>query len=256
MRPSAILPLLATVALLPAIGDAAVLAQYSFDSGFTDASGNSNDLINPAGPPTITSTGGETVFGDGAANFVSTEADVQSLELSNPITFGASDPWSIAFWGRRAAGSTNRQGMIIGNLAASDFIWLSDGGGGVNGMRFRNSSSTSYNNGTAADNAFPDDGGWHHWALAADGAGSLTVYRDNVSLGTVSAVTTFNATHVGQAFTSNAQSMNGQIDELYVFNEAIDSTTVGNLFTSNTIPEPGSLLLLGLGGLAALRRRR
>jgi hypothetical protein len=123
-------------------------------------------------------------------------------------------------------------------------------------MRFRNSSGTSYNNGTAGDNAFPDDGGWHHWALSADGAGSLTVYRDNVSLGTVSAVTTFNATHVGQAFTSNAQSMNGQIDELYIFNEAIDSTTVGNLFTSNTIPEPGSLLLLGLGGLAALRRRR
>ena len=122
--------------------------------------------------------------------------------------------------------------MVIGNLSASDFIWLSDGGGGVSGMRFRNSSSASYNNGAAGNNAFPDDGEWHHWALAADGAGSLTVYRDNVSLGTVSAVTTFNATHVGQAFNSDAQSMNGQIDELYIFGQALDAAEIGNLYNN------------------------
>jgi hypothetical protein len=233
-RPT-VLPLLFLLATGGA--EAGLRAHYPFDTGFTDVSGNNNHLTVAAGTPTITSAAGEIAVGDGAAKFVSTEADQHSLLLTSPITFSAAEAWSVAFWGRRAAGSTNRQGMIIGNLSGSDFIWLSDGGGGVSGMRFRNSSGTSYNNGAAADNAFPDDGNWHHWVLVADGAGSLTVYRDSVSLGTVSAVTTFNVTHVGQAFNSNAQSMNGQIDELYIFDEAIDAAMVGDLFGATGGPD-------------------
>ena len=154
-RPT-VLPLLFLLATGGA--EAGLLAHYPFDTDFTDVSGNNNHLTVAAGTPTITSAAGENAVGDGAAKFVSTEADQHSLVLTSPITFSAAEAWSVAFWGRRAAGSTNRQGMVIGNLERLRFHLALGRRGRVSGMRFRNSSGTSYNNGPAADNAFPDDG--------------------------------------------------------------------------------------------------
>ncbi|MDB4373964.1 PEP-CTERM sorting domain-containing protein [Akkermansiaceae bacterium] len=48
--------------------------------------------------------------------------------------------------------------------------------------------------------------------------------------------------------------MNGQIDELYIYDEAIDSARVNELFTG--VPVPSSLGLLGLASVMLLRRRR
>ena len=178
---------------------------------------------------------------------ISSETDAHYLSFTTPHTFLAEDAWSIAFWGKRAAGSTNRQGMVIGDLSGSDFIWLSDGGGGVSGIRYRNSSGGTYDNGSLAVDAFPDDGHWHHWAVVADGMGTLTVYRDAVSLGSVVAETSFEAVHVGQAYNANAQSMNGQIDELYIYREAISAARVGELFSASLPPAPAITAITRIG---------
>jgi hypothetical protein len=55
--------------------------------------------------------------------------------------------------------------------------------------------------------------------------------------------------------------MNGQIDELYIYDEAISAATVNSLFNAVTgpvtIPEPAGavLLTLGFAGLGIRRRR-
>ena len=103
---------------------------------------------------------------------------------------------------------------------------------------------------------FVDDGQFHHWVVISDGSGMIEAYRDNVAQTPVAIANTFNITSVGHAFNNTIHSTNGQIDELYVFDEAIGADVVNSLFTNNVVPEPSSALLVGLGGLALMRRRR
>lgn len=239
--------------LLPALAvslptHGALLAYYSFDSDFTDGSGQGNDLSIGGSDPAITLT--NIAFGSGALDL---DGD-DWLSMATTLNFGASDAWSVAFWGRRGAGAAAQDGMIIGEAGSSgNFIWTPDNASVVQGLRFRNSSGTSSDFG-----GIPDDGQYHHWAVIADGTGDVSVYRDNSLLGTQTpgGGTVFTANAVGQAFSAAGQIYLGQLDELYVFDEAIDSTTVDSLFNSNQIPEPGSIALLTFGGLFSLRRRR
>lgn len=227
---------------------AGVIAHYSFDNDFSDSSANSNDLSVGGGTPTITTAVGDFKFGGGAADL---DYDADFLSTTSTITFGANDAWSISFWGKKDAGVDARSGMVIGTTASNDFIWTPDNTNVVQGLRFRNSSggSTDYGN-------LPDDAAYHHWVVVADGSGNIRVYRDNVDLGSTAATTTFTIDSVGSGLSSTTNNYGGQIDELYIFDEAIDAPTVTSLFTSNVVPEPGSLALISLGGLLAIRRRR
>ena len=71
---------------------AGLLAYYPFDNDFNDASGNNNHLTVVTGMPTISNTADEYVYGGGALDADSTTSNEEYLALTNPITFGASDP--------------------------------------------------------------------------------------------------------------------------------------------------------------------
>jgi hypothetical protein len=239
------------------IAGGGVIGHWSFDTDFTDSSSSNNDLTVGVGPATITTTAGEHAFGGGALDLDSTTSNQRYLDLTNPITFGATDAWSVAFWARHRPGNDGRTGMIIGDRTSTDFIWIPRDGA-VDGLRYRN---TSNNN---ADYVTPPAGVeaagvYHHFAVIADGTGNVEVFYDNASLGSTSIATTFKITSVGQAFNQNTQSMNGQIDELYIFDEAIDSDVVNSLFANNQVPEPSGLLLgatAAVCGLVIRRRQR
>lgn len=51
-------------------------------------------------------------------------------------------------------------------------------------------------------------------------------------------------------------SLTGSINEFNIYDEALSANEVAANFANGPVPEPGSLALLGLGGLAILRRRR
>jgi hypothetical protein len=237
---------------------AALVAHYSFDSDYSltggSYSGSLSETESGGATVGISTTTGEYKFGGGAASFSSTISNAAYLGLTvgNPIEFTVSEAWSISFWVRRSAGSDIRQGMIAGDTSnTTDFLWAADNSAQVQGMRFRNTS-----NGNANFGGHPDDGNFHHWVVISDGASTISAYRDNVAQTDVSTGGNFTINAIGHAYNATTFSMNGQIDELYIFNEAIDATTVGNLFNTNTIPEPATFALLALGGMAALRRRR
>lgn len=230
---------------------AGVVAYYSFDTDYSDgaAATGGGDLTEDGTSTAITTTAGDVAFGTGAADF---SYDGDHLSLDSLISFGASDAWSVSFWGKKRSGALAKSGMVLGTNASNNFIWTPDNTNVVQGLRFRNSTGSNADYG-----GFPDDAQYHHWVLIADGAGNMTVFRDNSNLGTiaVSNGTVFNIDSVGVG-NGGGNAYDGQIDELYIFDEAISSEVVGSLFTSNAVPEPTSLALLGLGGLCMLRRRR
>jgi hypothetical protein len=210
----------------------AVINYHSFDSDFKDGVG-SNDLTvggTSVAAPTISNTVGDSVFGSGAANFSTTD---DWLATTMAITFSSTDAWSVSFWAARDTDSNANQGMVIGDVTDSrDFIWLNENASQGNGFRFRSASNANTNIATT-----PFDHGFHHWVLVADGTGSLKVYRDNAIVSTSSTNTSFDINAVGRAYTSSAYSMYGQIDELYIYDEAISATKVGQLFIDNTGPD-------------------
>ena len=241
-------------AMSAASASAGVVAYYSFDTDYSDGAGTNHLTEVEVGGATAGVSIAAAVFGARGLDIASTTGNEAYLDLASPITFGGSDAWSVSFWARRGSNSDNRQGMVLGDTSnTTDFIWLSNNPSQVRGVRFRNSNNVTSDYGVYEPDG--DDFEYHHYAVIADGAGNVTVYYDGANAGTLSASGAFSITSVGAAYSATTHTLNGQMDELYIFDEAIDAATVNSLYTSN-IPEPATLTLLALGGMGLLRRRK
>ena len=224
--------------------DAALVAYYSFDSDFSDAEATTGGGTLTGGSGAITTTAGDVAVGSGAVRLGG-----GGMNLAETLTFGASDSWSVAFWGKRDSDADSREGMVLAN-GSSTFIWTPDNSSVVNGLRVRSSGGdTDYDNNSA------DYTVYNHWAIVVDGSGAtknIKIYLNGdevLSETDTSYAIAFSKFGGWTGATSN--NYDGVIDELYIYNEAISEATVQAL-----VPEPGSLALLGLGGLCLLRRRR
>ena len=257
LRSLALVPLALVISASPSSG--ALLAHYSFDSDFTDSSANSNDLSTGGGTPNITSTSGEFVsktgFGTGALNL-----DKGSNEWLAPTV-------NLKFQHIR---------RLVGELlgAAASRRWHRDRHGHWRQHHHRQLHLAAGQQQRGARPALPARRCGHICKrtttqpvtipVSTIGSWWLTVPARSLSTGTiliserqaVGGGTDFDINAVGSGYTGTNQIFDGQIDELYIFDEAISATTVGNLFNTNTIPEPSSLALMALGGLAFTRRRR
>lgn len=215
-------------------------AYYPFDSDFTDASGNNNHLTVSSGTPDITTVGAESAVGGGALN-LDQSGTQEHLAFTTPIGFTGTTAWSMAWWGRRGTSSAATHGMIAGTITDSnDFVWApsNPAAASVEGLRLRDSAgaSTDYD-------GIVDDNAYHHWAVVYNGAGSVEVWRDNVSLGSKAFTGSISMTHVGAGTAIQTNSFFGQIDELYVYDGAIDAAKINELYSARVIPPPSVSLL-------------
>ncbi|RYD41935.1 MAG: LamG domain-containing protein, partial [Verrucomicrobiaceae bacterium] len=225
------------VALMADPAQAGVYAHWSFDTDLSDSSPNKRHGtlvdVGTAGNSGITSTAGDFKFGGGAMNF-SAERDQVTIPLQS---FASGRPYTIAFWAKKQSGDTGNLAqwdMVIGQRGTTNFfIGLGDTANAT-AFRWRSSSSEPERQ---ADFAVPKDHLWHHYALVASGD-TITLYFDGQLFGTAGAKKTgFAFDTIGDAYNNSANyALHGQLDELWVFDEALDAAAVGKLCLEN---DPG-----------------
>lgn len=245
--------LLAVLCLAPL--HAAVYAHYSFDADYSDSSGNGRNGaltdVGTIGNSGITSTVGSYMFGGGAVSF-SAERDYVDLPAS---TFASGNPYTFSFWARKTAGDTGQAAdydMVIGDRSTSNFfIALNDVTGA--GLRWRSSSSATERQ---ADFTVAKDYAWHQYAIVASGT-TISLYVDGLLSSTATGkLTGFQWNTIGEAYPNTQDfDFNGQIDEMWIFDEALDATAITSLYQNNTVPEPSGLLLSAAGLVTVLSRR-
>ncbi|MBK1825802.1 LamG-like jellyroll fold domain-containing protein [Haloferula rosea] len=236
---------------------AAVLSHYSFDSDYTDGSGNGNDAtltdVGTVGNSGITTTIGESVFGGGAMEF-STDRDYLAFSAQ-----ALNGDYTISFWAQQddAARGWN---MAIGERDTNvSFISLRGTGDDV--VRWRGSEWVNTSPASSQEEfASVSDTAWHHYAVVGAGT-TISLYRDGTLVNTVAGENTdFTVDTIGAAFFSaNDFDFEGRIDEVWILDEAADATTVSNLYTTNTlngVPEPRTAMLASVAVLFLARRRR
>lgn len=215
------------------IGSNSLMAQaishYNFDTDFQDSSSSANHGTTVLG--NISNDPNEVAVGLGALSL--NGVNNSDVDLTTPIVFTATDPWSTAFWSKRGS-ITNNRGMVMGDTSnRRDYIWLNDHAT-TNGLLFKSSSNASL------DFTVVHDLDYHHYALVADGTGNLILYRDGTFQQTVSGDTSFRITSIGNGFDTNTFSLHGEVDDVQIYNSALTASQVSTVYANGTVVTPPS----------------
>lgn len=223
--------------LSPLACEAGVFAHYAFDGDYKDSSPNQRhgtfvdtETLENSG---ITTAPGSFKFGGGALN-LSGDRDYVTVP---PVTFASGRPYTIAFWARKEPGDTSDRSqwdMVIGQLASTNFFIALGDSTGDTGLRWRSAGTSADRQ---ADFAVPRDNNWHHYAFVASGT-SVTLYLDGQVFGTATGkLTGFSYDTIGDGYPSSRRyGLHGQIDEMWIFDEALDAAAIGKIHQSN---DPG-----------------
>ncbi len=193
---------------------------HRYDGNFSD-SGSAAISGTPAGNASITTDNTAIARGSGALSLDG--ADSSYVNLSTEGSYAANEPWTITFWAKRGETGASK-GMVIGKAATtSDFIWLNDGN---SGLRFRSSNNTTL------DFTTPKDLQLRHYALVANGTGSLSLYQNGQLSQTLSGNTSFAIDTIGKAYPTGSFHYNfqGSLDEIHVMPGALAASQVQALY--------------------------
>lgn len=240
-----------------------VISHYSFDSDVTTDSVGGNNLTSTGGGVSVTGT---AAFGAGAANFNPNDEGNYLWVDSTDFDFGTGE-WAISFWYRNVHPNVNSGRIITKSNTNVD--------AGFNIMITQDSSPdqvvadiNDFGVLISADAPANDNTTYHHvvvqrsgdtWEIYLDGALKDTenvVGEDFSSPTSAFAMGARNVSTTGGALSSQGPIFRGDLDEVWVFDTALEQDQINLLISNNMIPEPASLAMLGLGGLMILRRRR
>lgn len=158
----------------------------------------------------------------------STDRDFLSIPSR---TFGTGSPYSIAFWAR-VDDASRPWNMALGNQGNTNFFIAANGGS--DNLRWRSNANAS---GTRTVD-FPsgvNDTSWHHYVITAGASNNLSLYLDGTLVSSQSNVQTgFIIDTIGEAYTSSSDfDFEGEIDEVWIFDEALDAAAIEGLHSTN-----------------------
>ena len=231
------------IALFAAQGMADVLSHWTFDSDYTDSGSTTNhgtlDDVGTIGDSGIVTN--DTKFGGGAMNFAVEEGFYDDINLSL-VSMNYTD-FTVSFWANKDGTHNSNHGTVIGYEPTTtyDHIGLYYGGSGIDQLRWRGHNTLA--GGSGANWNVTRDSEWHHYVIvgtagATQGTGTVEAYRDGVSLGVVSNLgvrMSYDAIGAGNQAHYN---FDGQLDEVWVFDEAITAGQVQGLMHNNEPVEP------------------
>ena len=263
---------LATLCLaLPMSASAGVIAHWSFDetangaTTFADSSGNGHTAtVHDAGTNAWLDAEGKFTTGGGGLSTAGYEQTGNSAGYATVSNFDASltqTDFTVATWYN--TDSVNGNQALFSNWGTGlAFLIQPTGGRLYLGLRNTDNANIygNYINGTG--DLLQDT--WQHIAVTWDrGTKTLTAYIDGTQVGSyTSGLTNVDIATPGQDYMigrrESGNVLNGNLDEMWVFDQALTVDEIGNLITGNNIvvPEPATMSLLALGGIAMLRRKR
>lgn len=192
---------------------------------------------------------GPTGFGNGYSF-----ATVRPYENALPTTVSANNA-TVAFFFTGRELSNFRDYLSIGSAAGNQLFFETNG---VNGISIFNNGGYGGGPGLTTNSAGEIDfSAWNHIALTLDSANNQSIlYLNGVQTATSTwaAGETFNILQLGSQFGAGVRaSPNASIDEVKIYDETLDSAAIANL---SAVPEPSSTVLIGIGGIALILRRR
>ncbi len=159
---------------------------------------------------------------------------------------------TVAFWMR----------ATTGDKGDSEATMISLGSGNGTGNRFDirlngNNLRLELQGGGFTTSSAVADGNWNHVALVVPNSASTlgdVRYYINGSLvgnmtGTTAIATGDGLLRIGDSYQDTIRDYKGGLDHVRLYDEALDATAIQALYS---VPEPTSLLLIGLSGMCGL----
>jgi hypothetical protein len=211
----------------------------------------------PTAPAGGSFTDAGSLYLNNAVNNTYVSIPTVTLKQGDATGANPSGAWTISFWCKQTTppnvGNDSRA-VIIGNTGGQ--MIAMDGAYGVR-VRGRNAANTA--NVTDAFGTYTEDTAWHFLVITETAAGAVNVYRDGAVLGVTGGAVPLNLLNAIGAYstTAVAQSWNGYLDEIRIYDGAASVDQTSNLWKYNSLtPEPATLALLGVGGVLTLIKRR
>ena len=250
---------------LPSLSMGALVAWYPLDTDASDASGNGHDGSVVGGTVNFGQAGANGATGSSAAFPDNGHIDVPFSSALNPGSFtvtlwanaGSTGGFASPITSRDDVAGPITHGYIIYNNSGGNWdFWTGDGDAGWDTLQGPAVATSTWTH-----LAITYDAGTDTKTLWVDGVAAVsdnvpqsgpTQYAPN---GTIESENL----HIGSGQDDGANFyFDGNIDDVTIWDEALDGAAIQNIMDNslNPIPEPSSLSLLGIVGLAFLRRRR
>jgi len=159
-------------------------------------------------------------------------------------------------------------GFFTGNAGSTKVAWArpyKQGSGVYPGIAMTHNLGTSTANGwwSDFDLAIGARDDWGHVAIVFDAvAGTRNLYLNGeliaaqssdvvLSTDSLAGIDTFSIFHAGSTGSGSWDSFHGKMDDFRIYDNALSAEEVAAL-----VPEPTTIALLGLGGLALIRRKK